>query len=148
VSFWLLACNVALAGYNAGSMWTLQLMHYPLYASIGAGEFRAYIEANNQRAVLPAVVPALAFLVASIVTAAVTQREARSTAIVQVVASAGVVASTVRWQGRLHAALAREGYSGDRIAELVSTNWIRTALFTVSLAAALYLLWLDRHAAR
>jgi hypothetical protein len=143
VTFWLLACNVALAGYNAGSMWTLQLMHYPLYASIGAGEFRAYIEANNRSAVLPAIVPALAFFVASIVTAAVTRREARVAAIVQVVASVGVIASTARWQGRLHAALARDGYSAERIAELVSTNWIRTALLTVSLVAALYLLWLD-----
>jgi hypothetical protein len=144
VSFWLLACNVGLAGYNAGSMWTLQLMHYPLYASIGAGELRAYIEANNRSAVLPAIVPALAFLVVSILTAALTRREARAAAVAQLVASVAVVVSTARWQGRLHAALARDGYSGERIAELVSTNWIRTALFTASLVAALYLLWLDR----
>src|SRR6516164_2454082 len=63
---WILLAYVALAFYDAGMSWTLQLMHYPLYHEVGVAEFSRYIRANNQRAVVPAILPALATFVASL----------------------------------------------------------------------------------
>jgi hypothetical protein len=135
MNFWLILANLILAAYCTGSMWTMQLMHYPLYAKIGRSEFVNYIEGNNKRAIIPTIVPGVVIVLISLAVAFTTDH-ARPAAIVGAVASIGVAASSGRWQGRIHLALARDGYSAERVQQLVKTNWVRTILYTVALIAA------------
>src|SRR5579862_9190170 len=39
---WLLFTTAALSVYSVGQVWLVQLSSYPLWAFVGAGEFRAY----------------------------------------------------------------------------------------------------------
>jgi hypothetical protein len=58
----ILITYTALAFYDAGMSWVLQLMHYPLYHQVGPAEFSTYVRLNNKRAFVPAILPALATL--------------------------------------------------------------------------------------
>jgi hypothetical protein len=42
---WLLLLNFAIAFYNVGTVWLVQVSCYPLWAVVGRGEFEAYHEA-------------------------------------------------------------------------------------------------------
>jgi hypothetical protein len=42
---WLLLLNFAIAFYNVGTIWLVQVTCYPLWAVVGPGEFAAYHEA-------------------------------------------------------------------------------------------------------
>jgi hypothetical protein len=132
---------VALSGYNAGVLWAMQLMHYPLYALIGEAEFVRYIAANNRSAIAAAIVPS----VLSIIFAAglCWRRPAGvpfAAAVLALVLALGVLASSLIWQAGIHTALARDGKSLASIARLVATNWVRTVTDTLQLGTALWML--------
>src|SRR5215831_7975969 len=103
---WTLLAYLALILYDAGMSWVLQLMHYPLYHDIGPAEFSQYIRANNRRAVVPAILPALATFGVSLLM--MWQQPAQVPAAIvaaAVLLNVAVLISTAVWQGRLHAEL-------------------------------------------
>jgi hypothetical protein len=135
MNFWLILANLILSPYCAGSTWTMQLMHYPIYAKIGRAEFVNYIEGNNKRAIAPTIIAGVVIVFVSLAVAFTTDY-AKPVAIIGAIASVGIAASSGKWQGRIHLALAHDGYSIDRIQKLVTTNWVRTIPYTVALIAA------------
>ncbi len=134
----LFALYTFLACYCAGSMTTLQLQHYSIYPRVGVDSFKSYIQANNRAAVLPAIIPALGLTISSI---ALAFFRPPFMPLPQIVASIGlnvaVLFSTAIWQGKLHAALGKDGYDKQKIALLQSTNWIRTIAFLVQAGIAI-----------
>jgi hypothetical protein len=132
---------IALSGYNAGVLWAMQLMHYPLYALIGAPEFSRYIAANNRSAVAVAIVPAvLSILCSALLLIWRPPAVPRGAALLALALALGVLVSSLIWQAGIHAELARAGKSAELIARLVATNWIRTALDSAQLGVALWTL--------
>jgi hypothetical protein len=137
---WILLAYVALTLYDTGMSWTLQLMHYPLYHQVGAAEFSHYIRSNNQRAVVPAILPALATPLVSLLL--MWRRPfvvPPAMAMTAVGLNAAVLICTVIWQGRLHGQLVQTGKSDAAISLLVATNWIRTTAFTIQ---AIFAIWI------
>ena len=59
------AAFLFLALFNAGAMTTLQIQHYGIYPYVGRDDFKRYMQANNQAAFIPAVLPGLALAVYS-----------------------------------------------------------------------------------
>lgn len=121
---------VVLAGFNAGTMVTLQIQHYALYPLIGRDDFTPYIRANNRAALVPAVLPAIAALVISFVLVIsrpsfMTPGQAQAALLLNLAA----FASTFRWQRKLQSEMARTGYDDAKTRLLISTNWIRTIAF-------------------
>jgi hypothetical protein len=51
---------VALCLYNTGNNWSLQAVHYPLYALVGADTFGACMARQNKLEAAPAILPAAA----------------------------------------------------------------------------------------
>jgi hypothetical protein len=138
---WILLAYLALCLYDAGMSWVLQLMHYPLYHEVGTAEFSKYIRMNNQRAVAPAIMPALATLVVSMLMAWRRPVEVPpAIAVSAVLLNVAVLVSTAVWQGRLHGQLVQTGKSDATIALLVATNWIRTIAFTTQAAFAIWII--------
>jgi hypothetical protein len=131
MSRWFMVTYLALVLYDTGTSWVLQLMHYPLYLEVGAADFSRYISANNRRAVVPAILPALATFVVSLLLIWQRPDEISATiAVAAVLLNLAVLISTAVWQGRLHGQLAQTGKSDAAINMLVTTNWIRTVAFT------------------
>lgn len=124
------AAFLFLALFNAGAMTTLQIQHYGIYPYVGRDDFKRYMQANNQAALIPAVVPGMALLVLSLSLVFVrppfmTFYEAVGCFLLNLAA----LVSTLTWQRRLQAEMAATGYDDAKIKLLLSTNWIRTCAF-------------------
>jgi hypothetical protein len=129
-----LANLVVVAALN-GLIWTIQLVHYPLFALVGGEQWPRY-EAGHQRRITWVVLPLMSLAVALSVALLVAHPGvlAWSNAVIAV----GQFVATGLFYAPLHGELAR-GFSTDRIQALVRLNWLRTAGWTVQLAVAVAL---------
>lgn len=137
----LLIANALVTGALVGLIWTIQVVHYPLFARVGAEGFAAY-EAEHARRITFVVGP---LMLAELVVAA---------AIPFVVQGAGD--RTIAWIGLAlvvavwlvtafasvpcHRRLAA-GFDELAHRRLVATNWLRTIAWTARGAIAGLLLW-------
>ena len=125
----------------AGLIWFVQVVHYPAYRYVGAGEFHRY-QSHHQRATAWVVGPPMLMELAAalvLVIWPVAGMDVRW-------AWAGLAllgllwASTALWQVPLHTKLLTSGSAAD-VDRLVRSNWWRTAGWT--LRAVLSLAMLD-----
>jgi hypothetical protein len=123
----------------AGLIWTIQLVHYPLFAGVGSAGFAAYHAAHSQRItvlVAPLMLVELGAAVASLHWPSARAPAWYGPAMAALVGVAWVTTAlcSVPAHARLELAFDRRAHEW-----LVATNWARTAAW--SLRAAL-LLWL------
>ena len=127
----LLCANLLATCFMTGLIWFVQVVHYPLFARVGADGFTAYSEAH-QRLTTLVVGPAMLI-------------EAVTAAILVFMRPAGV-SPALLWSGLallgaiwlstaflqvpLHGRLA-SGFSAEACDALVSTNWIRTVAWSL-----------------
>ncbi|MEE2971937.1 MAG: hypothetical protein VX672_02340 [Planctomycetota bacterium] len=123
--------QLASTWFLVGLIWTIQVVHYPLFAGVGADRFPAY-EADHARLITLVVGPTM-LLEALTALAFVT---IRPPAIPGWVAWAGLGLVAVIWlstaavQVPAHARLA-DGFDPAAHARLVGSNWIRTIAWTL-----------------
>ena len=131
VVLWL---HLSATAFMVGLIWFVQIVHYPLFSEIGRGEFGAYALAHQSRTTLVVMPPMLVEL---------------ATALMLAMGSGGsgpvagwglglvgaIWVSTFAVQVPLHARLGR-GYDARTQRLLVSTNWVRTILWTARLPIA------------
>lgn len=114
-------------GLMAGLVWFVQVVHYPLFASVGEEKFKAYAAAHQSRTTL-IVAPLMLIEAASAIGLLLmwpTDAGPRTLAIVSAALLAVVWASTFGVQVPLHTRLAR-GFDATIHRRLVATNWLRT----------------------
>lgn len=134
-----LLANAAAAWFLTGLIWIVQVVHYPLFASVGRDGFATY-ESAHARLITLVVGPAMLAEAA----AALALAFARPPAVPAWAAWTGLVLLAAIWlstflvQVPLHGTLAG-GFDADAHARLVATNWFRTAAWT---ARALLAAWL------
>lgn len=127
---WLLVAHAAATVFMVGLIWVIQLVHYPLFARIGAAEFQAY-EREHMRRIGWVVGPVM---IVELATAALLAWRVPA-GVMPVLAWSGLAmavaiwASTAAVQAPLHARLAR-GKDERLLARLVSSNWLRTMLWS------------------
>lgn len=127
----------------AGLIWTIQVVHYPLFAKVGDVDWVAY-ERSHQTRITVVVAP---LMLTELVTAALLLLPLLSatTGRVDWLPLAGAVLVAVIWtstvfvQVPLHGRL-EQRFDPAAIARLVSTNWIRTIAWTLRALIALELL--------
>ena len=122
--------NVASSLFMAGLIWTIQVVHYPLFAKVGAEGFIDY-ESTHQRLITYIVAPAMfAELITSVLLIWI-----RPEAIPLSLVIAGIVLVAINWlstaliQMPLHLVLSK-GYDRRAIRRLVRSNWLRTAAWS------------------
>ena len=119
-----------LAVFNAGNMTTLQIQHYGIYPFVGKENFQNYIQANNQAARLPSILPAMLLLVVNLILLFYRPVFLSTTAaLLSLAFNAIALVSTFVWQRKLQGQMAMEGFDENKIKLLISTNWIRTIVF-------------------
>ena len=131
----LLAIHTAATWALVGLIWTVQLVHYPLFAQVGTDAFRTYHARHLWRITL-VVAPLMAV---ELLTAGVlVLRGAREPwLLVSFVPLAFNWLSTWRIQIPLHDRLAT-GFDADVHRRLVATNWWRTAAWSLRGACLLF----------
>ena len=140
----LLLTNLAATLFMTGLIWFVQIVHYPLFAAVGAGEFRAYHADHSRRTtrvVLPVMLieAATALLLPSWLPAGAPARAAWSALLLLAL----VWASTGLLQVPRHGQLGR-GFDAAAVRALGAGNWLRTTAWS---ARAALLLWITATAA-
>jgi hypothetical protein len=121
----------------AGLVWFVQLVHYPLFSSVGGPDaFRAYELEHTRRTTWVAAPLMIAEAGAATL---LLLREPEAAALVGALLVAAIWASTFLVQVPCHRALA-VGWDEAVHRRLVRTNWLRTGLWTARGALALALL--------
>ena len=126
-----------------GLIWLIQLVHYPLFAKVGADQFVAY-ELAHCRQITPIVMPLMfAELLASLwlawkPSAAGTFVAPQGVWIGLAVMVLLIWLSTAVLQVPLHNQL-EKGLDVNAVRRLVATNWIRTVLWS---ARSIGLMWI------
>jgi len=126
----ILLANVASTWLMIGLIWTIQLVHYPLFAKVGEAQFLAYENDHKMRITLIVLPTMLVELVTSF--ALLFERPA---SVPIILVWAGIVTVGINWlstafiQVPLHNQLS-SGFDRTAIARLVGTNWIRTIAWT------------------
>ena len=126
--------------FMAGVIWFVQVVHYPLFRGVGEHAFRSYEERHTVLTtwvVLPPMVAELG-LASWLVLHAPAEAQALAWAGAAMVALIWLCTFVV--QVPCHARLS-EGFDPNVWRRLVTTNWLRTALWSARVALALALLW-------
>lgn len=122
-----------------GVIWVVQLVHYPLFAGVGADGFVAYEAAHKVRItwiVFPAMTLELGTAVALLWLRPVV---VPPWMVWGGLALVGIVwLSTALVQVPLHTTLSA-GFDGEAHARLVATNWVRTAAWTLRAGLVLWM---------
>jgi hypothetical protein len=119
-----------LALFNAGNMTTLQIQHYGIYSFVGKDNFKDYMNANNNSAMLPSILPAMLLLFVNIILLFIRPVFMSETEVILSL-SLNIIAliSTMKWQRKIQGEMAITGYDENKINLLLSTNWIRVIAF-------------------
>ena len=117
--------------YMVGLIWMVQVVHYPMFDRVGGEQFRQY-EADHNRLITPIVgIPMLVGLATAawFVFAAWPGASSRGWAIAGLIMIAAIWLTTAFVSVPCHARLA-QGFDAQTHRLLVSSNWIRTILWT------------------
>ena len=147
---WVALTHAAITCFIAGLIWTIQIVHYPLFAWVPPRAFTGQDttnQPNNQgyerehmRRITLIVGPAMLLeLITAIALTILIPAELRPIAIAALVALFIIWISTATTQGPLHMKIAE---TADRtlIRKLVNTNWLRTTLWSARSLTAIALL--------
>lgn len=118
-----------------GLIWLVQVVHYPLFASVDAAAFPAY-HRQHIRLITLVVGPLMLVEAGAAIAIAVLQLASPWLAWAGVVLLAVVWGTTMLMSVPQHDALAR-GFSASAHTALVATNWIRTIAWTARAGLAL-----------
>ncbi len=127
----LLVIHAAATWFMVGLIWTIQLVHYPLFARVGDDQFTTYENEHTTRMGRVLAVPAGVEVATG---AALVRDPPPEFGLPAVLISGGLLALiwivTALVQVPLHSRL-QDGYSHRAVSRLVSTNWVRTGLWTI-----------------
>lgn len=124
------AVHAAATLFLAGMIWTIQVVHYPLFAAVGENSFAAYEAAHSARITWVIVVPwALQGVTTFLLLLAPPEGVPRWMVWTAAVLAAIPVVVTIAYSVPAHTVL---GAGFDVVAHrrLVTTNWLRTAAWT------------------
>ncbi len=136
----ILAAQAISSSAMCGLIWFVQVVHYPLFASVSTVESPDYATRNQDRTPWVVIPPMLVeAATAAIIVAQPPQGIGRAAAWVGLGMVAALWLSTLLVQMPLHARL-KEGHAPDVVAALVRTNWVRTLLWSARAVLAIWML--------
>lgn len=134
-----LLVNTAATLFMTGLIWFVQVVHYPLFASVGRDGFASYEESHARLTTLVVGPPMLVEAATAVLMAALRPHWTTYTGLALL---AAIWISTALLQVPAHNALG-SGFDAAIHSRLVTTNWIRTVAWTAR--AVLCLALLQRH---
>jgi hypothetical protein len=124
-----LLANAAATLFMTGLTWFVQVVHYPLFDSIGEREFPEYHRLHSSRTTW-VVLPAMAI---ELITSFALLFDPPGDASGLVMAGAALAASTwvlTAFAAAAHGSIGKEGPGARSFARLLKAGWIRTAAWT------------------
>jgi hypothetical protein len=137
----LLIINAATTWFMTGLIWFVQIVHYPLFDSVGAHEFQAYAERHRHLTSLVVVIPMITEICTALLLAILWKRSDSWLLWLCFALVVGIWISTVCCSIPCHAKLCSTGYSATTHNWLVLSNWLRTLLWTTRSIALAWLIY-------
>jgi len=136
----LILVNLAATLFMVGLIWTIQVVHYPLFAEVGSDTFPAFESAHQSRiAALIAFPWAVETITALMLVIWRPDGVSTPLAIAGLAVAIALVVLTVVVFAPIHGDLS-DGFIASAHDRLVSLNWIRTALWSLHGLIALAIL--------
>lgn len=136
-----LLANLGSSLAMTGLIWFVQIVHYPLFASVGAREFAGYEKKHEQLTTLVVGPPMLIEAASALGLVFLAQGRLAAWAVwVGLALVALIWLSTAAIQVPCHSRL-KAGFNSLIHRKLVRSNWIRTVLWTLRSCLALFLIW-------
>ena len=125
-----LLAHVAATLFMVGLIWFVQVVHYPLFGSVGRSGFAEYSQAHSRLTGL-VVGPPMLVEAGTAVALVIGPPEGvpSSLPLIGLLLLAAVWLSTALLQSPQHTVLGR-GFAADSHRFLVASNWVRTSLWT------------------
>lgn len=137
----MLLVNVAAVLFMTGFIWTMQLVHYPLFDRVGADAFARYEQDHNRLFFLVAGPGVLATLTSGVLLLFVRPPQIPLwAALLGLGLFAVLVVSTALFQAPQHQALSG-GFDRSAYEFLLKINWIRTATWSAYGLLGLWMIW-------
>ena len=136
-----LLLQTAASWYMVGFIWTMQILHYPLFDRVGRDAFTAYETEHNRRFGLlvgPGIVLVAVTSVIQLVT--LPMSTPLVAAIAEILLLVVIIVSTVLYQAPQHARLS-SGFDAAVYRTLVRSNWVRTGAWSALGVLDLWLIW-------
>lgn len=128
--------------FLVGLIWTIQIVHYPLFAGVGANGYADYQTSHMSRITYVVAPVMLAELGAAIYFIFVSYEPIDPKYFWVGFALVLVIwMSTIFIQSPIHGKLTR-AFDADLVNKLVLTNWIRTFCWTMRGVLVLWIIWL------
>jgi hypothetical protein len=133
--------HVAATLFMVGLIWTIHVVHYPLFAEVGESTYVAYQAAHVDRIGMLLAVPWLleGLTLLGVLAMAVERRDLRIPALIGAIAMAAVLIISGFWSAPAHGELA-DGFDDAVHDRLMTANLIRTMAWTVCGASALWVM--------
>ncbi len=148
----LVIAHVAATLFMVGLIWTIHVVHYPLFADVGASNYVEYQAAHVDRIgvllAFPWLLEGLTLL--GVLVLAVEHRDLRIPALVDAVAMAMVLVISGVWSAPAHGELA-DGFDAAVHDRLMTANFVRTLAWSVCGVSAVWVMtrvWSGRDAGR
>ncbi|QDT72703.1 hypothetical protein [Lacipirellula limnantheis] len=127
--------------FMTGLIWFVQVVHYPLFAAAGAGEYADYQRRHMSRTTWVVGPPMLIEAATALLLFAFRPAHVATWQLAIALALLALIwLSTIFFQVRCHDALCR-GFDPAAHRRLVATNWIRTAAWSLRSALVLLMAW-------
>lgn len=136
-----LLANLASSLVMTGLIWFVQIVHYPLFASVGAREFADYEKRHARSTSFVVGPPMLVEAASSVGLVFLAQGRLAGWAVWAGLALVALIwLSTAAFQVPCHSRL-ETGFDSLIHRRLVRSNWIRTAAWTLRSCLGLFLIW-------
>jgi hypothetical protein len=126
-------------GAMTGLIWFVQIVHYPLFQSVGREVFTAYEQAHKALTTMVVAPLMLTELVTSVILLTISNPFNRTFLLANLVLLGIIWLSTAFIQVPLHGRLSTE-FNTSNVDMLVKSNWIRTIAWTIRSTWAFYLI--------
>ena len=137
----ILLLNVAAVLFMTGFIWTMQLVHYPLFDRVGEEAFPVYETAHNRLFALVAGPGVLAALVTAVLLLFARPPQVPLwAAVLRIVLLGVIMVSTALFQAPQHQELS-SGFDRGAYEFLLSTNWISTVAWSAYELLGLCMVW-------
>lgn len=137
----LVIAHVAATLFMVGLIWTIHVVHYPLFAEVGAANYVDYQSAHVERIGIVLAFPWLleGVTLLGVMALAVERRELRVPALVGAVAMAVVLVISGVWSAPAHGELA-DGFDAAVHDRLMTANLVRTLAWSLCGASAVWVM--------
>lgn len=137
----LVIVHVAATLFMVGLIWTIHVVHYPLFADVGASNYVEYQAAHVDRIGLLLAFPWLleGLTLLGVLALAVERRNLRVPALVGAIAMALVLVISGFWSAPAHGDLA-DGFDAAVHDRLMTANLVRSLAWSVCGASALWVM--------